>query len=203
MVAYGSEADRTPGTDAVVSRTPSDSHVRLATALRDAADHDPVPYPAPAGEPDRLDTLGDYDLDAGDLPIHLDGLATAVTDSLDARAGFVGVVDDATERFVAADGLDVSSVPREESVCSYGLLRDDPLVVPDPDGDVRVPDDPLGAAFDVEFYAGVPLRTDDDHCLGMVCALDDEPRVFSETDEQALSWFADEVVGHIETRGVE
>lgn len=197
VVGYGTR----DGVDATVDASRADSRVRLAAAVRDAAGHQQTPYPEPEDEADRLDALADYDFSNADLAAHLDGLATAVTESLDARAGFVGIVTADSERFVATDGVDWTTMPREDTVCTYGVLRDDPLVVDDLEGDDRATLDAMESPHDLSFYAGAPLRTADGHCLGMVCVLDDREREFTAEDERALTWFAEQVMDHVERRG--
>ncbi|MEE6211404.1 GAF domain-containing protein [Salarchaeum sp. III] len=178
------------GAAAVVDADVPDSHARLAAAIRDAAGHDARAFPIPVGEPARLDALARYDFSTPALAAHLDALAVAVRESLDADVGFVGVLDADTERFLGVDGADFADISRADAVCAHGLLADGPVCIPDLDADVRFPSNPLDG-FDPAAYAGAPLTTSDGHRLGMVCVLDSEPREFGGDDERALSWFAD------------
>jgi len=197
VVGYGSAADG----DATVDSDRSDSRVRLAAAVRDVADHHDLDFPVPADEADRLAALSDYDFSAPALDAHLDGLATAVKESLDASIGFIGMLTDDAEQFVATDGVDWATLPREETVCTYGILRDGPLVISDLDEDDRISREAIESDHDLSFYAGAPLRTADGHCLGMVCVLDDRDRSFTSDDERALTWFAEQVMANVERRG--
>ncbi|MGB9986336.1 GAF domain-containing protein [Salarchaeum japonicum] len=197
VVGYGADAD---GATATVDADRPDSHARLANALHDAAGTMPSPYPVPVGESDRLDALERYDFSTPSLTTHLDALAVAVRESLDADVGFVGVLDADTERFLGVDGADFTDISRADAICAHGLLADDPVCIPDLSSDVRFPTNPLDG-FDPAAYAGAPLTTTDGHRLGMVCVLDGEPREFDADDERALTWFADQVASHVEHRG--
>ncbi|GAA0654153.1 GAF domain-containing protein [Salarchaeum japonicum] len=177
-----------------------DRYARLAAALHDAAGHTPRPYPVPVAESERLRALARYDFSRPTLSAHLDALATAVRESLDADVGFVGVLDADTERFLSVAGADFADIPRADAVCAHGLLADAPVCIPDLSRDVRFPNNPLDG-FDPAAYAGAPLTTSDGHRLGMVCVLDADTREFDADDERALSWFADQVVSHVERRG--
>lgn len=189
-VGYGTGPD---GAAAVVDAESPDSHARLAAALHDAAGRPSSPYPVPVGESERLGALARYDFSTP-------ALAVADRESLDADVGFVGVLDADTERFLGVDGADFANISRADAVCAHGLLADGPVCIPDLDADARFPSNPLDD-FDPAAYAGAPLTTSDGHCLGMVCVLDADTREFDADDERVLSWFADQVVSHVERRG--
>jgi len=52
----------------------------------------------------------------------------------------------------------------------------------------------------IRFYAGAPLVTDNGFSLGTICAIDQEPRQFSEKQIQALKVLANQVMTHLELR---
>ena len=137
------------------------------------------------------------------------GAVRAVNQSVERRADLAlakaerreaADADDA-EQFVATDGVDWATLPREETVCTYGILRDGPLVISDLDEDDRISREAIESDHDLSFYAGAPLRTADGHCLGMVCVLDDRDRSFTSDDERALTWFAEQVMANVKRRG--
>ncbi|GGL59874.1 GAF domain-containing protein [Halocalculus aciditolerans] len=179
----------------------ADAPARLAVEVREAAGHAPLPYPVPRDENARLDALHRYDTTEQTLNAHLNALTVAVSASLETPGSFIGVVDEHVERVLADDGLGIEEIPRDVAACSYGILDDDPLVIDDVDADSRVDVTGLDLPFEPQSYAGAPIRTDDGHAVGMVCVLDERERSFGDNETDALTWFADEVLRHLDDYG--
>ncbi|GGJ47080.1 sensor domain-containing diguanylate cyclase [Deinococcus roseus] len=90
-------------------------------------------------------------------------------------------------RLQAEPTLPEGDLPREHAFCSYTILSDDALVVPDMLQDSRFNQNPLVTGGpQVRFYAGVPLISKEGHRLGTVCCMDQHPRDFSERDLEHL-----------------
>jgi len=89
----------------------------------------------------------------------------------------IALVGRSTVYFIAAEGVDFHTLPRDLSFCGYAIHSHRPLVVPDTTLDPRFADNPLviGPPF-VRFYAGAPLVDQDGYSLGTFCIVDTEPR---------------------------
>jgi GAF domain-containing protein len=103
------------------------------------------------------------------------------------------------QSFISQSGLppdmaEAGGVPRELSVCSQVVARDEPLVVEDLARDRRFSANPLLREKGLRFYAGVPLRTPSGHVIGSLCVLDYKPRKFSDQDQRLLQVSAEEVM---------
>ena len=82
---------------------------------------------------------------------------------------------------------DLRETPLSHSYCSHVVELGRPLRVPDAREHPLLRHNPAIAEYDAIAYLGVPLRGADGHVLGTLCALDTQPRPWSEDDLQALS----------------
>ena len=113
----------------------------------------------------------------------------------------ISIVDHDRIVFKSHLGVEVEQIPRESGLCSSAILHEAPTVVTDAKIDGRGLGDSLVAATGgLRFYAGAPLRTPDGFNLGTLCILDKEPRVFSDTDADALKTMAAMVIDQLELR---
>lgn len=91
--------------------------------------------------------------------------------------------------------------PRDVVFCSYTILSDDALIVPDMRLDGRFKDNPLVTGEPhVRAYAGVPLITPDGYRIGTVCCMDFLPRSFTERDREHLQRAARRVMSELDQR---
>ena len=93
---------------------------------------------------------------------------------------------------IAAAGVDLHEMPRQNSFCTHAIDQPgDVMVVEDALADVRFCNNPLvSGAPRVRFYAGAPVVTDRGAALGTVCVIDTRPRDFSAEQRTALARFA-------------
>jgi PAS domain S-box-containing protein len=84
-------------------------------------------------------------------------------------------------------GLDIREFPRKGSFCEQTVFENKALVVPDAQADPRFADNPhVKGKPHVRFYAGEPLSAPDGNVVGVLCVIDQKPRVPSEEDMRAL-----------------
>jgi len=101
----------------------------------------------------------------------------------------------------AACGVDVTDMPRDDAFCTYTILGDEVLVIPDMWADKRfrhnawVTDEPHA-----RFYAGAPLIYRENLRPGSLCVLDTQPRPFSGGNNAELREMADRVVTAMATQ---
>jgi GAF domain-containing protein len=107
------------------------------------------------------------------------------------RAGVVSFVGSDTIWFNASDGTGSDHVPRGHSFSEVAVLSDDVTIVVDALADPRFAQTPYVAGPPgYRFFAGAPIRSPSGLRIGVVCVLDDRPRVFSEDDKACLQWLA-------------
>lgn len=186
-----------------VPRDAEDSGERLERILRTTAENrSQTSYPF--GDEDRRLELADaVDADSSKLRTELGRVAELARRHYDADVVTVSVIGERQQRFLAAEGLDVDSTPRQEAICNYTLMEDDVTVVDDTrhhtwcDGMEDIHE--LG----LRFYAGCPVKPCGEEATGTLCVYDEEPRNFTHEDEGYLRLLAEDAASKIETYGFE
>ena len=160
-----------------------------------------VVVPRPADEAGRLRALRDYGILDTDAEPSFDRITTLVARVLDVPIALVSLVDAERQWCKSCAGLGVRQTERELAFCSYTIMRDEVLVVPDTHDDPRfasnalVLEDPF-----IRAYAGAPLRTPDGFRIGSLCAIDRRPRQFTADQLATLVDLAQVVIDEMELR---
>lgn len=149
----------------------------------------------------RLAALARYDiLDTPPEPA-FDRVARLVQMIFKVPTSAVSLIDAQRQWIKASCGMDVSEMPARDTFCSQTIRSDMPLVVQDLTQDSRFRDNPyVVGQLAIRFYAGMPIRTADGHNIGTVCAMDQSPRSFSDTEVQILRELAQIVMDELELR---
>ncbi|WP_082122420.1 diguanylate cyclase domain-containing protein [Arsukibacterium sp. MJ3] len=96
------------------------------------------------------------------------------------------LLDEKTQYFKARLGTCLQGTARDISFCTYAILEEKILVIPDAMADPRFATNPLVTKEPyIRFYAGAVIRTFNGHALGTLCLLDSKPRNLT-VDEQSL-----------------
>lgn len=146
-------------------------------------------------ETDRLRALRRYDIVDTPPDPDFDRLADLATGLLDAPVGLISFVEADRQWHKAATGTDLTEIDCTHSFCAYALETPGPTVIGDLRSHERFTDSPYvqtdaeGPAF--RFYAGAPITTPDEHRIGTVCVLDQEPRTVGNEALQQLGHLAD------------
>lgn len=120
-----------------------------------------------------------------------DSIVRMAAERFDAPMAAFTLVDETRCWFKAQVGLNVAEVRREISICGRVATTNSALILED----ARLHDDfaknPLviSAPF-VAFYAGVPIRSENNHPLGSLCIMDTKPREFPWSDFELLQEIA-------------
>ena len=155
--------------------------------------------PKPRDEAARVRALLGYNvLDTQPEP-SFDRITALVCRTLDVPIALVGLIDDERQWFKSCIGLGASQTDRDVTFCAYAILDDATLVVPDATLDPRFATNPAvtGEPF-VRAYAGAPLVTPAGFRIGTLCAIDVEPREFSEAQLATLRDLAAVVIDELE-----
>ena len=162
-------------------------------------------YPLPADEIGRLAELDRYQiLDTPEEHTfnHITALASRI---FDAPMALVTLVAEERQWFKSKVGLSACETSRDVAFCTYAILGDDVLVVPDALQDPRFRGNALVTGPpDIRFYAGAPLITPSGHKLGTLCVIDTAPRsCFGGKDERTLSDLSALVMDQLDLRCAE
>jgi GAF domain-containing protein len=168
-----------------------------------------VPVPSPSPDPDEaarlqalyrtrvLDTAAEQAFDdLALLAAHVCGVPSAAVAFLDEDREWVkasvGIGADLTDAFADTD--------RTDAFCSFAVLEQEAVVVPDLLRDARTRSNPLVRSAGLRFYAGAPVRVRSGHAVGAVCVLDVTPRTLSPAQVGALGAVARQVAVLLEWR---
>jgi PAS domain S-box-containing protein len=160
------------------------------------------PLPLPANEAERLEALRRYEILDTPPEVAFDRITTLAARLFDVPIALVSLVDESRAWFKSCYGFELQEVQRDDTICSFALLYDGVLVVPDARQDDRFACNPfVQAEPGLRFYAGAPLLTQDGFNLGTLCLLAMEPRpVLTDGQQATLSDLAAMVVDELELR---
>lgn len=163
---------------------------RLAGLVRTAIpDGSQTSYPLPQNESERIAALRTHDLDADAVRESLGGITDLAGEHFGVEKASINVIDEHSQDFLVCygDAKRWESTDREESICTFTILEEDPVMMV---GDVR--DDPRFEANEglaelgIRAYMGASIRSPSGVAIGTLCVYDDEPRTFSRGDRSYL-----------------
>ncbi len=151
--------------------------------------------------PKRLAALASYQVLDTPREQDFDDIVWLAARICEMPVAIVLLVDADRQWFKAEVGLGVRETPLGSSICLHALLEAEFLEVPDTLADPRTADNPLCAGLPgLRFYAGAPLRTPQGLALGTLCVLDHVPRRLTETQRDALTILARQVMAQLNLR---
>ena len=133
----------------------------------------------------------------------LDRLTSMARKVVEAPVALVTLIDADRQLFLSCSGLDEPWASRGETPLSYAICTEaiayrDPLVLDDVRKSEHLCDSEAVTELEVVAYLGIPLITDRGHVLGALCAIDHEPRDWSEEQVELVKTLARAVMDHIE-----
>lgn len=169
--------------------------VEAATARRSHA-----AYPLPSDEPDRLAAVDAYAVDELAADCALDRLTRLVARHVGVPMAFLSLLGAHEERILSCHGADIDRLDRQDTVCTYTILDEDPLVVEDLASDPRFTALEWHRDLGIRSYMGVGLVGAGGHPIGTLCVCDRHPRAFTDDARDSLRLFAREVTEQLELR---
>jgi PAS domain S-box-containing protein len=162
----------------------------------------PIAFPIPENEAERLEALRRYDILDTPPEAAFDRITTLAARLFQVPIALVSFVDESRAWFKSCHGFELQEVKRDDTICSFALLYNEILIVPDTRKDDRFACNPfVQQEPGLRFYAGAPLITQDGFNLGTLCLLDMKPRSGLSADEQAtLTDLAAMVIDELELR---
>lgn len=158
--------------------------------------------PLPRNETERLAALHRYKILDTPPEAAFDRVTRLAARLFNMPITLISLVDESRAWFKSCVGFGASEVPRDNTLCSFAVLTDEPLIIPDTRLDDRFVCNPfVQAEPGVRFYAGAPLLSPDGFNLGTLCLLDSQPRAPLTLEQQAtLVDLAAMVVDELELR---
>ena len=143
--------------------------------------------PLPSNEPQRLRAVRALGLLDTGREERFDRLTRLAARILGVPIAQVTLIEEGRQFYKSNYNSSVTETNRDDSFCSYIILKDEQLVVPDAQLDPRFADN-IYVTGDprLRFYAGNPIQGSDGSIVGTLCVADSRPRVPSAEDLQAL-----------------
>jgi GAF domain-containing protein len=139
----------------------------------------------------RVKAVADTGLDAVSDPV-FDSIAGLVRTLLNVPVALVSLLDADRQFFPGAAGLAEPWASRRQTPLSHALCRQPavmrgPLIVTDARHDPLYGDNEAIGELNIVGYAGMPLTDADGTVLGVLCAIDHEPRVWTDAESSLLA----------------
>ena len=135
--------------------------------------------PLPENEDSRLESLRSFRILGTSCEREFDDIAYLAVTMCDAPVAVIAFIDEQRVWFKAKIGLELDEIPRDGSFCAYAILQSDVLIITDPLSDERFMSSFLVKQIGIQFYAGIPLITDDAHALGTLAVMDRVPHLLT------------------------
>ena len=155
----------------------------------------------PANEEQRIRALNDYHLD--ELPDqYFTNVAHIVAASFGVPIALISLVKKDRVVFKGNSGMEsVNEAGRGDSLCSLAILDNEPTIFMDALEEPCLLTNPnVAGDLGLRFYAGAPITTPEGYNIGTVCIIDNNPRNFTEREQDLLQRFAENIVHELEMR---
>lgn len=154
----------------------------------------------PTNEVERLKAPRRYNIIGTLSEAAFTRMTTLAARLFDVPIALISLVGEFPAWFKCGDASDTDQISWDDSICSFAVLTNDVLVVPDTKNDLRFDCQPLALKeFDIRFWASVPLIAHDGSQIGNLCLVDSKPHQDLSAGERAtLADLAAMVVDELE-----
>jgi signal transduction histidine kinase len=154
--------------------------------------------PVPLNEKERITNLAEFDIDYSNIESNFKDLAHLAATIAGTEISLVNLIDSVTQWTVSNHGLDLTQMPREESVCQYTIANEGPFEVLDLSKDDRFSQRfYVKGPLDLKYYLGIPLSTSEGINIGALCVLDTQMKPLSQEKIEMLQIIASEIVNRL------
>lgn len=152
-------------------------------------------------ESDRVKALYRYEsLEKGAQKEQVfDRLAALAAQICDVPVAYIKLITDEAQYIKASFGAEWDGKPEKPGICQHTVHQDEILEIRDSHTDELFKKNPdLNGSKELRFYAGVPLKTPDGYNIGTLCLMDTQPGQLSDSQKEALTTLADEIMSRFE-----
>jgi CheY-like chemotaxis protein len=159
-----------------------------------------VQSPLPQNEGPRLESLRSFRILGTPCEQVFDDIAHLAALICDVPVAVIAFIDEQRVWLKAKIGLELDEIPRDGSFCAYAILQSDVLIVPDPHSDERFMSSFFVKQIGIQFYAGIPLITDDAYALGTLAVMDRVPHLLTAEQIDSLQILDRRIMHELEQR---
>ncbi|MGD0506176.1 MAG: response regulator [Terriglobales bacterium] len=156
--------------------------------------------PVPQNETSRLESLRSLRILGTPCEQVFDDIVHLAALICDTPVAVIAFVDEQSVWFKAKIGLELDEIPRDGSFCASAILQSDVLIIPDPPFDERFMSSFLVKQIGIQFYAGIPLITDDAYPLGTLAVMDRVPHLMTAEQVDSLQILTRRIMRELELR---
>jgi PAS domain S-box-containing protein len=160
------------------------------------------PLPVPENEAERLAALHRYRILGTPPEEAFDRITQLAARLFKMPISLITLIDDKRGWLKSHYGMNLQEMPRDATFCSFAILNNEVLVVPDTWQDTQFSCNPfVQGKPGIRFYAGAPLLTREGFNLGVLCVMDTQPHDSLSAEQRAtLVDLAAIVVDELELR---
>lgn len=118
----------------------------------------------------------------------------------DANSAQINFLDQNRQWSKSCYGWEFREILREKSICTYTIQEENYLVINDVSKDVRFKDYEYVKSKEIQFYAGVVLKSNHGYNIGTLCVFDDTPKELNDEQLEALQILGSAVEAQLELR---
>ncbi|ETN20762.1 hypothetical protein PPTG_03690 [Phytophthora nicotianae INRA-310] len=133
----------------------------------------------------------------------LDLICELVAREMKCSTGLVTLINEDEQHVLASNVPPFRQLhmPRDQSFCQHTIMNDEPLLVPNPESDIRFQNLPALHAHDLRFYLGFPLKDENDQVVGSVCCIDNTSREVTASQYSAMKKLAETASKVVQIKG--
>lgn len=158
--------------------------------------------PIPPFENERLEHLRSFKILDTIPELDYDSITELASTICQTKVSLITFLETDRQWLKSKVGIDIQEAPRDYSFCAHAILKPKEIsVFENLNLDPRFKENPFVASGPkFNFYAGVPLVTDDNFALGTLCVLDYEHKQLSDQQLEALKKLARQVMSLLNLR---
>jgi len=158
--------------------------------------------PIPSCEVERLQELKSFNIIGAEEQEDFEFLTKLAAEICGTKVSLISLITEDKQWFLSHHGIDTTETPREHAFCAHAINEPDQLfIIEDSRKDERFKNNPLVTGDPhIIFYAGVPLVSENNYALGMLCVIDDTPRKLNDQQLNSLQLLAKQVIQLLELR---
>jgi GAF domain-containing protein len=160
-----------------------------------------IPAPIPGNEKERLEALYDYQILDTQAEPSFDELTLLATYICKTPIALISLLDRDRQWFKSIIGPIPPETNRDIAFCSYCILQQDFMIVPDTLKDERFINNPLVISEPkIRFYGGFPLINNQGFAIGSLCVMDFMPRNLALAQTESLKLINYQIMRQLNTR---
>ncbi|KAG6578230.1 FYVE finger-containing protein [Phytophthora cinnamomi] len=160
-------------------------------------------HPMPKDEQERINAIDKGGFSKIEDTEELDLICELLAREMKCATGCVTLINEDEQHVLAsnAEPLRQLHMPRDQSFCQHTVMNDTPLLVPNPEADIRFQNLPAVSAMNIKFYVGFPLKDQNDQVLGSVCCFDSSTREVTQSQYSAMKKLAETASKVVQIKG--